>query len=135
MDTNKQFTKDMISWQCTVVRFRNNMLGLAIRDKHSDNDHDGDEVFMIWDQNKKEFLSSQRLCNYDDNLRNTLSSSGLIKYIDSFVLKHEPDESMLSDSEWDVINVNIFPYAIDAFRSITHDSTTCWKYQINLVST
>lgn len=127
---NKKFTKNMISWQCTIVKFRNGKLGLAINDKISENDNDGDEAFIVYDKYSKKFIGIQRLDCYDDNLKNNLSEKGIYRKINA-VVNNTSEEVILSDSEWDVIGVNVYPYALDAFKTITSDDDILWLYHIN----
>lgn len=131
MHTDKLFTKNMISWQCTIVKFRNEMLGLAIRDKISEDDNDGDEVFMIYDVESKSFIGSKRLCCYDDDLRNNLSTSGIFGYIDAVGNNQDTNKVKLNDTSWDVINVVVYPYALDAFQVLTSGEKLYWLYKIN----
>lgn len=131
MYTDKLFTKDMISWQCTIVKFRNEMLGLAIRDKISEDDNDGDEVFMIYDAESKSFVGSKRLCCYDDNLRNNLSISGIFNYIDAVGDNQDTNKVKLNDASWDIVNVVLYPYALDAFQVLTSGEKIYWLYKIN----
>ena len=84
--TGKIFEKSMIRFQCTLVKFRNGTLGLAINDKISVRDFDGDEVFMIYDTESKKFTGCKRLVCYDDNLRNELSTvANTFPFIMSFI--------------------------------------------------
>lgn len=132
MYTDRLFTKDMISWQCTIVKFRNEMIGLAIRDKISEDDNDGDEVFMIYDTESKSFIGSKRLCCYDDDLRNNLSTSGIYNYIEAVGNNQDTNKVKLNDTSWDVINVAAYPYALDAFQVLTSGKKPHWIYKINL---
>lgn len=137
MYKDKLFTKKMISWQCTIVKFRNGLLGLAINDKVSDDDYDGDEVFMVYDNKEKRFIGCKRLCCYDNNLRNILSLNGIIDMIKSVEDGKKSTEILnnrdeLKDSEWDIVGVNVYPYAINAFKILTDDNElNCWLYNIN----
>lgn len=130
---NKGFTKNMISWQSTIVRFRNGMLGLAICDKISKNDNDGDEVFMIYDKDTKMFIGSQRLCCYNDDLKNTLSLKGVFGKLNSVIENDVKDfhNVPLEDNDWDIVNVVVYPYALDAFKVLTNNEKIYWKYNIN----
>lgn len=130
---NKKFTKNMISWQSTIVKFRNGMLGLAICDKISKDDNDGDEVFMVYDKDTKTFIGSQRLCCYNDDLKNTLSLKGVFGKLNSIIEKDGKDfhEVSLEDNEWDIVNVVVYPYALDVFRILTSGEKIFWKYTIN----
>lgn len=127
---NKEFTKDRILWQSTIVKFRNGKLGLAIRDKISDEDNDGDEVFILYDKEKKMFYDSKRLCCYDENLRNTLSEKGIYRKLNS-IINNTSDEVALEDSDWDVVKVAVYAYALDAFKVLTGEKEISWLYQIN----
>ena len=130
MYKDKEFTKDMISWQSTIVKFRNGLVGLAINDKISEDDHDGDEAFIDYNPTTKSFITSARLCCYDNNLRNTLSMKGILGKIDN-VIKNGDGKVELADTDWDVVNVVVYPYALDAFRVITSGEKIYWLYQIN----
>lgn len=126
----KEFTKNMICWQSTIVKFRNGLLGLAINDKISSDDYDGDEVFMIYDIETKKFTGNKRLCCYDDSLKNTLSLKGIFGKIDS-TINNTKEEVEINDKEWDIVNVVVYPYATDAFKVITSGEKIYWLYQIN----
>lgn len=130
MYTDKLFTKSMISWQCTIVKFRNGMLGLAISDKIAGY-YDGDEIFAVYNEKLKRFKGSKRLCNYDDNLRNILSINGILHYIGAVESNQDTQDVQLSDSDWDVINVSVYPYAIDALKELTSGEKLYWLYKIN----
>lgn len=136
----KIFEKSMIRFQCTLVKFRNGALGLAINDKISVRDFDGDEVFMIYDTESKKFTGCKRLVCYDDNLRNELSTKGIFKKIESVIIesnidmdkaKKSGEEILLNDREWDVVNVLVCAYALDAFRLLTSGEKIYWHYVIN----
>ena len=139
MNDKTVFTKDKILFQSTLVKFRNGALGIAISDKTSENDHDGDEVFKVYDPENKMFISPKRLCCYDDNLRNELSLKGIVKKLDVAITSssaeevHEKSAGLeLNDSEWDVVGVKVYPYAADAFRMLTSpEGICCWQYKIN----
>ena len=130
---NKTFIKDMILWQSTIVKFRNGFLGLAICNKTSKDDNDGDEVFMVYDKITKTFIGSQRLCCYDDFLKNTLSLKGVFGKLNSVIENDAKDfhNVLLEDNDWDIVNVVVYPYALDAFKVLTNNEKIYWKYNIN----
>lgn len=111
-----EINKKNILWQCTVVEFRNGLRGMAINDE-VEGSTDGDKVFMVFD-NDRRYVCVQRLTNYSDDLKNTLSMKGIMNHLDSGITsgKYQPakDED-LADSEWDVVKMWTFPYASDAF--------------------
>lgn len=133
------FTKDMISWQTTLVKFRNGLLGIAISDKVSDDDYDGNESFMVYDPDKKKFVGCEFLSCYDNNLKNTLSLKGIFNRIEGTaqgksVTEIVSNKEELRDSEWDIVAVNPYPYAIDAFKELMNDDLkymSYWYWRIN----
>jgi hypothetical protein len=117
----KVFKKKDISWQSTVVRFRNGYVGLCINDKVSEDDFDGSMQFMVYDPDTKLFVTSINVDNWDEDLNNTLSLKGIlnfIKYENSSGKYKDYDKQMLKDDGWDVIGVTSYPYAHDAFNKL-----------------
>lgn len=129
--SNNVFTKNMIIWQCTIVKFRNGYWGIAINDKNSNTDYDGDEVFMVFDPISHKFINVKRLCNYDENLRNTLSVIGIIDTIDNICSGQKFAKIPLNDSNWDVINVTPYVHSFDAFTALTSGVIPYWRFSIN----
>lgn len=122
----REFKKNDISWQSTVVRFRNGYIGLCINDKISEDDFDGSKQFMVYNPETKLFVTSFNVDNWDDDLNNKLSLKGIfnfMKFESSSGKYKEHDEELLIDHEWDVIGVTVYPYAHDAFSHLfdTHD--------------
>ena len=117
----KVFKKKDISWQSTVVRFRNGYVGLCINDKVSEDDFDGSMQFMVYDPDTKLFVTSINVDNWDEDLNNTLSLKGIlnfIKYENSSGKYKDYDKQILKDDGWDVVGVTAYPYAHDAFNKL-----------------
>lgn len=134
MNDKTVFTKDMILFQSTIVKFRNGTVGIAISNKTDENDHDGDEVFVVYDPDNKMFVCQKRLCCYDDNLRNTLSLKGIMNKVNAAAVgdKDAYASVKLEDNAWDVVGVNVYPYISDAFLLITNpQGIPFWRYKIN----
>ena len=130
------FTKDRISFQTTVVKFRNGKLGIAISDKTSKDDHDGTESFIIYNPETKEFEDYINIHSYDDNLINKCSKQGLINALSGFIDKptevYKPIFNDIGDTNYDIIAVQPCIYAIDAFRFLTKsESEQFWFYRRN----
>lgn len=133
---NERFTKRDICWQCTVVKFRNGLLGLAVRDKRDNDDYDGQEQFMIYDPKLHKFTDAMFLSNYTYELRCKLSVRGILNRIEGvFNIPNTQDKNLskipLGDTDYDVVAVNVYPYALDAFISLTKDVPHVWLYNIN----
>ena len=77
------FTKDDISWQTTLVKFKNGLRAICINDKISEDDMDGSKQFMIFNPETREFLRSVNVDCWDNDLHNTLSLKGILGYMDS----------------------------------------------------
>ena len=117
----KVFKKKDISWQSTVVRFRNGYVGLCINDKVSEDDFDGSMQFMVYNPDTKLFVTSINVDNWDEDLNNTLSLKGIlnfIKYENSSGKYKDYDKQILKDDGWDVVGVTAYPYAHDAFNKL-----------------
>ena len=121
--------KKDILFQSTIVKFRNGMLGIAISDKVSSDDNDGDEVFLVYDKESKCFVNSIRLSCYDDELKNTLSLNGVFKKIDAAKNDKAFSKVQLADSDWDVTNATVYAYAYDAFKDLTNKENLHWMYE------
>ena len=52
------FTKKDISWQTTLVKFKNGFRAICINDKISEDDMDGSKQFMIFNPKTREFIRS-----------------------------------------------------------------------------
>lgn len=130
------FTKDRISFQTTVVKFRNGKLGIAINDKISKDDHEGKESFIIYNPETKEFEDYINIHSYDDNFINKCSKQGLINALSGFIAKpkeiYEPIFNDIGDTDYDIVAVQPCIYASDAFKFLTKPkSEQFWFYKRN----
>lgn len=140
MKSSNKFNKNQIVWQCTVVKFRNGKLGIAINDERYPNDPDGAKSFIVYDKESHRFTNSRYLNCYNDDLTCNLSTSGITKRIDAVINSEKPVHTEdlnpipLYDTDWDIIAVNIYPYATHAFQALTGITIISWLYEINQLS-
>lgn len=132
------FTKDKIKWNCTIVKFRNGVLGLAVTDKINAQDFDGIAGFMLWDTATKCFYGIKSLDCFTDNLTCKTSLKGILSRIDVVINQAKPatiedtNRVSLCDPDWDVVGVLIYPYAVNAYKRITcTEEIKYWTYNIN----
>ena len=76
------FTKNDISWQTTLVKFKNGLRAICINDKISEDDMDGSKQFMVFDPKNRTFVTSYNIDNWDNDLHNTISLSGIFNFLD-----------------------------------------------------
>lgn len=124
------FTKNDISWQTTLVKFKNGLRAICINDKISEDDMDGSKQFMVFDPKNRTFVTSYNIDNWDNDLHNTISLSGIFNFLDlqlsnTKYMDHTSD--IWKDSEWDVVAVTKYIYAHDAFTHL-FDSNVNWFY-------
>ena len=124
------FTKDNISWQTTLVKFKNGLRAICINDKISEDDMDGSKQFMIFDPETREFLRSVNVDCWDNDLHNTLSLKGILGYMNlqmSHTTYQEHSDDIWADTEYDVVAVTKYIYACDAFENL-FDPNVNWFY-------
>lgn len=124
------FTKNDISWQTTLVKFKNGLRAICINDKTSEDDMDGSKQFMVFDPKNRTFVTSYNIDNWDNDLHNTISLSGIFNFLDlqlsnTKYMDHTSD--IWKDSEWDAVAVTKYIYAHDAFTHL-FDSNVNWFY-------
>ena len=126
----KFFTKDDISWQTTLVKFKNGYRAICINDKISEDDMDGSKQFMIFNPESREFIRSVNVDCWDDDLHNTLSVKGILGFMDlqmSSTTYQEHSDDIWADTEYDVVAVTKYIYACDAFENL-FDPNVNWFY-------
>lgn len=126
----KFFTKDDISWQTTLVKFKNGLRAICINDKISEEDTDGSKQFMIFNPETREFLRSVNVDCWDNDLHNTLSLKGILGYMNlqmSSTTYQEHSDDIWADTEYDVVAVTKYIYACDAFENLFNPNVN-WFY-------
>ena len=120
------FTKKNIEAMCTLVKFRNDMLGIALNEW----DSSGNEFpcFAIWNPDSKSFGDYEKLDSFDDNLNNTMSLKGILCHINNELENGIISDDNLGDTNWDIVATVNYPYPTVALKALTSSETIWWIY-------
>ena len=120
------FTKKNIKAMCTLVKFRNGMLGIALNEwDSSENEF---PCFAIWNPDSKSFGDYEKLDSFDDNLNNTMSLKGILCHINNELENGIISDDNLGDTNWDIVATINYPSPTTALKALTSSETIWWMY-------
>lgn len=137
--TTKQegWMKKDILFQNQIVMFANGKIAIAMTDTMYP---DGDELFLIWDPEIKEFVGSQRLCCYNEDLTCNCSIDMIFAKLDNIIEDKNSLNSMedyeklekvgqSKNKAWDVVAQTRYTDMLATMKMLTSDKTIYWLWK------